>query len=816
MTNTEKINQFLSGQDPMEHIITMECGYDENQVSIVYVNGDGKKMIRKEDFKPFVWAKNSVAVRMFGGDRNALKKAMREHGIGVKALITKAEGRESDERLENGYKYIFYATHRMTYQAFLGFFQSAKTPIYETNRKKKDPSEKQVSNREFLAVSPVEQHMISSGKRMFKGYDNYDDLKRLQFDLETQGLNPETCAIDQIGVRTNKGFERIISIEGEGEERKENELLGIIEFLKILADEKPDVVAGHNSENFDWNFIIVRCQVLGTSLEELSLKFFSHPIFKKNKETVLKLGGEVEYYKPTIMWGHNIIDSLHAVRRAQAIDSNMKLANLKYVTKYLDLKKDNRVYVKGDQIGTIWLETEPCYAFNNENGDYYKLTPQHDLSEGYEKVSGKYIVERYLLDDIWETDKVELALNEANFLICKMLPTTFQRACTMGTAGIWKLIMLAWCYEQGLGIPSFGESKRFTGGLSRLLKTGYADRVVKLDYNSLYPSIMLTWNVTNPLDISNAMLTMLDYVLTNRELYKGLKGEFGGKAKTIKKQLADFSGSEDEKKALRQQMQEYMGESAKNDKKQLPLKILGNSMFGSFGAPNVFPFGNNVAAEKVTCIGRQSLRLMISHFTHLGYIPIVGDSFTADTPLFIRYNDENVETSYGRIDIKPISELISEKYVETDALGREYDKSKKNYQVLCRSGWCDVNYIYRHKTEKPIYEVSDGNTKIEVTEDHSLFNSSQEKIKPSEVTSETKLEYYTNTLDYKQYDVMSTKQAKTLAKLLKNNKLDRVPCDVLNGSRELISAFLEGLGEDFMPQTKTCQAGILFLKSVIR
>ena len=74
--------------------------------------------------------------------------------------------------------------------------------------------------------------------------------------------------IDQIGIRTNKGFEKIITVVGEGAERKVNELKAIIEFLSILKEEKPDVIAGHNSENFDWNFIIVRCQQLGTSLEE--------------------------------------------------------------------------------------------------------------------------------------------------------------------------------------------------------------------------------------------------------------------------------------------------------------------------------------------------------------------------------------------------------------------------------------------------------------------------------------------------------------------------------------------------------------------
>ena len=640
---TEEISAFLNGRDPMERIVNIECSYTDEKVSIIYVNKDGKKMIKQDDFKPFVWAKNSIAVRMFDGNREELKKRMAEYGISVKALQTNNGFDKSGDRLENGYKYIFYAKRPMSFQQFLMFFQMAKTPIYE-NKKKKNLNEKSVSSREFLSVSPVEQYMIATGKRFFKGYNNYDEVKRLQFDLETQGLNPEIHAIDQIGIRTNKGFEKIITVIGEGEDRKVNELQAIIEFLDILSKEKPDVVIGHNSENFDWNFIIVRCQKLGTSLEDLSSHFFRFPIYKKNKESVLKLGGEVEYYKPTIMWGTSIVDSLHAVRRAQAIDSSMKLASLKYVTKYLKLTKPNRVYVPGNQISTIWGDVVNKYAFNDENGEWYKITEQYPLKEKFQIKSGKYIVERYLLDDIWETDKIELKLNESNFLINKILPTTFQRACTMGTAGIWKLITLAWCFENNLAVPAFGNPKRFTGGLSRLLKVGYADRVVKLDYNSLYPSIDLTWNVASKLDISNALLMMLEYVLSEREKYKGLKGEASERAKKIKKKIENSQDlSKEEIKKLKEEQAYWESEAAANDKKQLPLKILANSFFGSFGAPDVFPFGDVICAEMTTCIGRQCLRLMISHFTNIGYTPIVGDTdgFNFQMPLEFRYTSDN-------------------------------------------------------------------------------------------------------------------------------------------------------------------------------
>ena len=131
-----------------------------------------------------------------------------------------------------------------------------------------------------------------------------------------------------------------------------------------------------------------------------------------------------------------------------------------------------------------------------------------------------------------------------------------------------------------------------------------------------------------------------------------MKAECGGKAKKLKKQLENGEIAEEHIAEVKEQIKYWEAEASANDKKQLPLKILANSFFGSYGAPNVFPMGDVSCAEKVTCIGRQSLRLMISHFTNIGYIPVVGDSVTDDTPLFIKYNNSNL------IDIKPISELV--------------------------------------------------------------------------------------------------------------------------------------------------------------
>ena len=839
--NIERINSFLKGRDPMEHIVAIECDYSSDKVSVVYVNKNGQKRIGMDDFKPFAWAKQSATRRFFGGDGKKTTQKLREYGIAWKRLKTTADTTtKPNPRLENGYKYIFYATKAMTYGRFLQFFEEAGVPIYEKRGKKKNEERMSNSSKEIITVAPIEQYMISTGKRLFKGYETYDELKRLLFDLETQGLNPRVHAIDQIGIRTNKGFEKIITIVGNTEEEKrKNELLAIIEFLTIIKNEKPDIIAGHNSENFDWNFIIIRLEELGTSIQEVSeMCGFNKPIHKRKSEAILKLGGEMEAFFPTIIWGHNVIDSLHAVRRAQAIDSSMQSASLKYVTKYLKQKKDNRVYVPGNRIGEIWRETDKSYAFNNENGDWYKISSNKGLDPQYELVSGRYIVERYLLDDLWETDKVELKLNESNFLVSKILPTTYSRACTMGTAGIWKLIMYAWCFENNLAIPSFDTNRTFTGGLSRLLKTGYVRNIVKLDYNSLYPSVILSWLIASTLDITDSMLSMLNYVLTERERYKKLKKAASKESskiidffksklnnpnlskedieemkwKGVEKEInnGNVDLSKDEINKLLTEKKKWDAEESSNDKKQLPLKILANSFFGSYGCPAVFNFGDIDCAEMTTCIGRQSLRLMIHYFTKLGYVPVVGDSFTSDTPVFIKNKKS------GLIDIKPISELINEDEIKIDAFGREYDVSEKDYQVLCRSGWCDVKYIYRHKTNKPIYEIVDDDMRIEITEDHSIFNKDKKKIKPSEITENTELEYYADEIKGNVEIPMKDIHIRRMAKMLAYGKINAVPNLILNGTTETIHKFMQEFlsileNKTKVKFTKTLEAQLQFL-----
>ena len=661
----EEVSAFMEGHDPEERIVNMEYNYTDDFIKVYYRNENDDRCMSQRPFYPFLWATEDACrdLKQYVHDKKIcggnLRTLMSEYGINVKLLKTSnLEGQEI-ESMKNGYKFMFFAEQPMSNRKFQEFFKKAGNPIY-SNKKDENTTTSVKKKRQYLVVTPVEQYLISTGKRFFKGYSDYDEVLRMIFDLEATGLDTSKDRINQFGIRFNRpvkykgeyiDFEKVYEVEGKTEEeRDKSEYLNIRRFLSIIMTFQPDIITAHNGENFDWNLIIGALKRLGYNIEDLSKEYFDgQPLYKSAKETILKLGGEIEKFYPTIVPRTIITDSLHAVRRAQAIDSNMLRADLKYATKYAKMVKPNRVYVKGDLIDDVWRDEREAYAFNDEDGDWYEITEEHPLKEGYTVVSGHYIVLRYLLDDLWECDKVELKYNTTNFLICKILPIPFGKCCTMGTAGQWKALLMAWSYENGLAIPMAEDSGKFTGGLSRLLCTGYVKNVIKLDYNSLYPSIILTWGIEDEKDLSHAMLNFLEYVLTTREQSKSLKKKAG---KIVDAYEERINNGEKLTKKERKEYEKAQSDYAFNDKKQAQQKVLGNSFFGSYGSNNgsVFPWKSVECAERTTCTGRQSLRLMISHFAKLGYKPIVGDTdgFNFQLPDTYRYTDENPYISTGK------------------------------------------------------------------------------------------------------------------------------------------------------------------------
>ena len=597
MISNEVIESFLHGNDTEEFIVAIEFDYVSNSIyKIKEIPGKGKE-IRKDTFIPFAWVGDLRGLKFYNDSKMAQKEAMTKYGIMIEKLET-----QDNERLKNGLTYIVKSLKG--YRELVQFFRDGGVDPWGEKTKDK-----------LLILPPVEQYLISKEKRLFKGFEDYEQVTRLVFDLETDALDPKDGRIFMIGIKTNKGYHKVIECLDESQEKG-----AIIEFFNIINEIKPSIIGGYNSANFDWHWIFERCRILGINAKNVCKSLHPEHSYTR-KDNMLKLANEVETYIQTSIWGYNVIDIIHAVRRAQAINSSIKSAGLKYITTFINAEAPDRVYIDHTNIGKMYHEKEE-YWLNTKNGKYKKASEFKDLDLKfpgvYIKTTGDDIVERYLDDDLEETLAVDKEFNQGSFLLAAMIPTTYERVSTMGTATLWKMLMLAWSYKNNLAIPAKQGKTDFVGGLSRLLKVGYSKNVLKLDFSSLYPSIQLVHDVFPDCDVTGAMKGMLKYFRDTRIKYKQLAEEY---YETDKKKSESYSN------------------------KQLPIKIFINSMFGALSAPQVFAWGDMYMGEQITCTGRQYLRQMIKFFMTKGYVPLVMDT---DGVNFSSPDDANEREYVGR------------------------------------------------------------------------------------------------------------------------------------------------------------------------
>lgn len=631
----EIIENFLNGADPEEFIVGVEYDYPTNKIYKIIQDPERGKIVKPDTFTPFLWVGDLVGLGFYNNSKTDQKKAMTKHGIVIEKLET-----QGNERLENGLKFMVKSLK--SYTNLVSFFkEGGLDPWGETSR------------QNFTILTPVEQYLVQTKKRLFKGIEDYGGVYRFVFDIETTGLDPETCKIILIGVKDNRGLQKTIPAFGD-----DGEKTCIEEFFEVIREMKPTIIGGYNSAFFDWPFILKRAEILGVDVSGLTQIFTKQGM--KEKEGMLKLANEIETYKQHVIWGFNIIDIAHAVRRAQAINSEIKSWGLKYITTYLEKEKENRIYVEGNKISKIYLENESYYV-NPKTGGYKQIgEPGTDgLLDRYpgkfEIWPGRKIVEQYLDDDLYETMVVDDSFSQSTFLLSKLVPTTYERAATMGTATLWKLIMLAWSYENKLSIPSKDNKRAFTGGLSRLLNVGYAKNIVKFDYSSLYPSIQLVYDVFPDCDVMGVQKSMLKYFRNIRIKYKHLAGELKDSDPVL---------------------------SEMYDRKQLPIKIFINAYFGSLSAPHVFPWGEMDSGETITCIGRQCLRMMIMFFMKKGYKPLVMDTDGV--------NFETPETAKDSVYIgKGLNELVVE---GKEYYGIEADTAEFNDIFMRNEMGLDIDY----------------------------------------------------------------------------------------------------------------------------
>jgi DNA polymerase elongation subunit (family B) len=670
----EEIGKFLRGHnDKLKYVVNVETFTYHNEAHCIIHEPGRAPYLHKEKFTPFLYLKDfkNYGINLYGGNEDAFRGNAEKFGIKIEELNT-----GNQLRLKNGY--CIKVSSTLSYNAITNFLKAGGLDMWEQDENKEN-NKKHL----FHTLTVDEQFFISTGIRLFKGIEEYVDVHKLIFDIETTGLKPFNSRVFLIGVRDNRGYETILKVAKEDDDYEERIL--IEKFFATVDTIKPAIIAGFNSEEFDFYFLLERAKILGMLKEEKlgrsTLKFlgnfkttlsnakrdngqYTHTLIRKPGSTV-KFGNQTEHYTATQMWGYSITDIYHAVKRTAAVNSEIKSNKLKYIAKFEDVAKPDRMYVESDFIYNFWKDNK-IFIINPANNTYEKVPVEYqndaekllDLQNKKERISvdeytklrssilptidkefitwqrskiekytnkykfirGEKITERYLLDDLWETDKIDTLYNQSSFMLAKIVPTSYTRVSTMGNAAVWNLLMTTWSYERGLAIPIPDEKGSFSGGLARCYRKGLNLRIVKLDFASLYPMLQLTYNIFPQFDITGVMRKMLLYLSTTRNIYKNLAN-----GKSLKAEQVELLKLIDEHVYMKYVSGDKFTDEEKNmfKVKQLPIKIINNSFFGALGSAMAFMWSDNVCASRITCSGRIHLRQMIKWFHKYEFIPLL-------------------------------------------------------------------------------------------------------------------------------------------------------------------------------------------------
>jgi len=210
------------------------------------------------------------------------------------------------------------------------------------------------------------------------------------------------------------------------------------------------------------------------------------------------------------------------------------------------------------------------------------------------------------------------------------------------------------------------------------------------------------------------------------------------------------------------------------DKRQLSIKVTANSLYGQTGAKTSTFYEVDCAAS-TTATGRTLLtyaqRVIEEGYKNKEIVMkngekvkvdaeyVYGDSVTGDEPLVLRNKE-------GLIQIKTIASLSDEweaydnfkPFDTVQSNRRNKEKAFVNYEVFANNKWNPIKKVIRHKTNKKIYRVNTHLGCVDVTEDHSLLSNNREKIKPGEcVVGETEL-FHCFPQEFDEYDAYVPKQ----------------------------------------------------------
>ena len=695
---------------------------------------------------------------------------------------------------------------------------------------------------------------------------------------------------------------------------KEADLL--IDFKKTIIREDPDIIIGYNITGFDYIFMYNRAvelccindfiQMSRNKDEECYQKQYD---FKHKREIksihtsnivlaagvfnlkYIRMNGRLNIdlynhfrrefqlprykldYVANYFIGDDIISFEHIDNKTQIKSKNLKGLKLYSFVHFEEIGYSNNFYKNGEKFEVIDINSEDkTFTINSIEEfdkskklrwglakddvsvqDIFRFSNGTDEDRG---IVAKYCIKDCdLVDDLF--DKTDVITNYVEMANICSVPIDFIHFRGQGiklTSYVSKK-----CQEKGILMPVI-DKKMDDGGYEGAIvlppktKIYLEDPVACVDYSSLYPSSMISENIshdskvwTKEYDLENNLLQETGYQDDdNNFIYDNLPNikyvdieydTFNYIRKTPKAaatkvkcgyKICRFAQPLNNNKAVmpsileellaarkytRKQIPLQTDEFKKNllDKRQISIKVVANSLYGQAGARTSTFYEKDVAAS-TTAVGRKLLiygKTIIEECFYNKLIKlddgrevktyaeyVYGDSVTNYTPIIIKHND--------KIEILTIEEIGKKygtnKWIEFLEAGKENKEyCILNYQVFVwtENNWTIIKNVIRHMLapHKKIMRILTHTGCVDVTDDHSLLTNNGNEISPKNLDIGTQLLHKTMSCENfnkcaNDYNI-SEEEARIYGFSFGDKKI--IPEFILNNSYDIRKAFWDGL-----------------------
>lgn len=378
-----------------------------------------------------------------------------------------------------------------------------------------------------------------------------------------------------------------------------NEIDLIIRFFNLIKSEDPTVITGYNIYGFDLHYLVSRLRLRLVEIPNVSRGGHDNGV------SVMRVDWSSDAY------GHNSYDRLviggRVILDMYLYFKRMKLDkySLDFVShKFLNQQKNDMPYAT------------MAGAFVSGNHDELR------------KVAEYCIKDSVLVMNLF--DKVKMWIDACE--IAKITRCSMEDIYTRGEQMKMVAQCVAECAKRNIVLQpqSASDWKPYEGAYVLDPVRGVYDGCSILDFQSLYPSIIIAYNIC-PSTYSSTVAENCHIV-----------GEHRFRKKTIGLLPGMIERILDERKTVKTTMKSVSDKTSVEyivlDRRQNALKICANSVYGMMGFQKSRYFGHLGCAESVTTVGRELLANIVEKINKSYMVEVIyGDTDSC----MLRHKDDN-------------------------------------------------------------------------------------------------------------------------------------------------------------------------------